>query len=109
MPVDDHVNVIVFQHTQIGLSQDRRRRAEEDIRNVGGEQTTAPTITDGSSDSMLQDVDWILIVTDVCTMQAFHDLAVDSSRQYPGLFPALLPFSRSTLGQDDHAFLLAKL
>ncbi len=60
--VDDDVDLIPFEHSQVSLGLARAGRAKEDVRQVCGQHRAAPAVGQGGAHGMVQDVLRVLVV-----------------------------------------------
>jgi len=56
VPVDDHVHHVVFENAEVRFAQHRGWRTEQDVRDVGGDHASAPTIGEGGTHRVEQEV-----------------------------------------------------
>ena len=109
MTVDDHIDHVVLQHSEIGFPEHRGRCPKQDVRDVGADHAATPPIGESGAHGVLEDVDRILVVTHVGAVQRFDHLAVDTARDHALFLPQLLALLGSPFDRDDGTALLAEL
>ncbi len=109
MTVNNDVNFILLEDTQICLGYQGARGTEEHIRNVTCQHTSSPTVGEGAAHSSIQYVLRVLIVTDMGAMQNFDNFAVNATRDNPYLAPYLLTLGWRPVDANDLTGLLAEL
>ena len=78
--VDDDVDLVVLEHAEVDLARERRRRAEEDVADVGAQHRAAPAVGEGAAQRRLEDVLGVEVDALVRAVQDLDDLAVDGAR-----------------------------
>ena len=76
MAVDDDVDVVFFQDAQVDLAGHRRRAAEHDVLQVGGDHGAAPAVGQGAAGALLDEVVVVLVHAHVGAVHQFDDLDV---------------------------------
>ena len=109
MAVQHNVDLVLAQDPQAYLPLDRARCAKEDVRDVGGQHRAAPSVGQGSTHGLIQEVFCVLVVAHVCAVQHLDDLTVDTARCDAMLLPQLLALDRRALEVLERAVRLAKL
>ena len=91
MTVQDDVDLVGLEHTQVHLRHLRRGRAEQDIGELGGDHRAAPAIAQAGAHGVQQDVDPVVVHAHVGAVQHLDVLPVDaawivrrSSPRFPG-------------------------
>ena len=107
--VHDDVDLVGLEHAEVDLAGERRRRAEEDVGDVGREHGAAPAVGQRAAQGALQDVLGVEVDALVGAVHDLGDLAIDGARGEAELPPERLPFGRGALRVDDLAELLAEL
>ena len=107
--VHDDVDLVVLEHAEVDLDDERRRRAEEDVADVGAQHRAAPAVGQGAAQRRLEDVLGVEVDALVRAVQHLDDLAVDGARGDPQLAPLGLALGGRALGVDDLAVGLAEL
>ena len=108
MAVDDNVDLILLEHTQVDLRNQRARRAKEDIRDVRCQHGTAPTVREGAAHGLVQDVLGVLVVAHVGAVEHFDHLAIDTAGGKVQFLPQLVALLRGTAQVGKLALLLAE-
>ena len=87
MAMDDHVDFVFAEHTQITGGAHRHRRAKEDIADVGGHHGAAPAIRQRVAQGVAQDVLGFHVHTGVGAVHGLDDLDIDATGHYAILAP----------------------
>ena len=107
--VHDDVDLVGLEHAEVDLGRERRRRAEEDVADVGAQHGAAPAVGQRAAQRRLEDVLGVEVDALVRAVHDLDDLAVDGARGEPQLAPLGLPLGGRALGVDDVAVRLAEL
>ena len=92
MAMDHNVHVVLLEYVETGPGLGRLGRAEENVRNVGADHGTAPSVRECCTHSAEHDVVRLLINAHRCPVHHLNDFAINSARCYTELFPYFLPF-----------------
>ena len=87
--VDDDVDLVVLEYAQIHLGDQRAGRAEEDVRDVGGQHGAAPAVGEGAAHGLIEDVLGVLVVAHVGAVEHLHHLSIDAPGGDVQLLPSL--------------------
>ena len=107
--VDDDVDLVVLEHAQVDLRNQRAGRAEKNVRQIGGDHGAAPAVGEGAAHGLVEDVLGVLVVAHVGAVEHLHHLAVDAPRRDLQLLPQLVTLRRRPLEKGQFALLLAEL
>ncbi len=107
--VHDHVDLVGLEHAEVDLGGERRRCAEEDVADVGGEHRATPPVGQRTAQRRLEDVLGVEVDAFVRAVQDFGDLAVDGAWREAQLLPQRLPLGCRPPGVDDLAERLTEL
>jgi hypothetical protein len=89
VPVDDDVNVVLFEHPHVHFDRHRCRNAEENVRDLGGDHGAAPPVGQCRTAALFGDVDVVLVDAHVGAVHQLHDLAHGPAGNQPVLAPQL--------------------
>ena len=109
MSVNNNINIVIFQNTQVCFSQDRSRGSEQNVRYIRSNQAAAPAISNSSAYRVVQNMFCILVIADMGSVQTFDYLAVDSPGKNSEFFPNFTALIRRPNYWRNQAALLAKL
>jgi len=109
VPVEDDVDHVLLDYAQVGLPQDWRGRAEQDVRDIGGNHRATPAVGQSCAYRVVQNMLGLLVIADVRAVECLDHLTIHTAGPDLLIAPELLSFLRGTKGRDELASLLAKL
>lgn len=108
MTMHDDVDLVASERTEVGLDQQRGRRAKKDIRDVGTHHRATPAVGERGAHRLIHDVLGILVIAGMGAVQGLDHFAVNAARRQAILVPDLLPLFRSAGDIGQFASLLAE-
>jgi hypothetical protein len=109
MPVHQDIDLLLFEHSQVGLRPNRLRPAEEHVLHVGGDHGAAPAIGQRGAHGGAQQRYRVRFHAVVRAVQQLDDFAVDAARRDAHLLPSPALFLGGAQRRDERAFLQAEL
>ena len=88
MAVYQDVDLLLFEHAQVGARADGQRPAEEHVLHVGGDHGAAPAIGQRGAHGGAQQRHRVRFHAVVGAVQQLDDFAVDAARRDPHLLPS---------------------
>ncbi len=90
-----------FKHAHVDFNADRRRGAEENVADLGGDHGSSPTVGQGGTADLFDEVLGILIHADMGAAHHLHDFAHGAPGNDAVLAPHFQGFGRDALGKGD--------
>ena len=90
MSMNDNIDLVLFEHPQIRLTQNGGRSAEEDVLELGSQHAATPPVPYGRPHPLLEQALIVLVDTDMGSVHYFHNLAVYAPGGDPQFPPQLL-------------------
>ena len=109
VPMSHDVDVVFLEYAEVGLGAHRFRCAEEHVRNLCGHHGAPPSVGNGGLEALQDQVDRVIVHTDVGAVHDLNYLTVDAPRVDAHLLPLSHPFFRSPAGELEKPLLFAEL